>query len=571
MRKKTAVTGNGTGEVRFVPLSEIAPTPENVRKSSDQKKFAELVKSVKGKGILQAILLRPHPAPTDAIKYQIVAGERRFRAALEVGLSEIPAVIKTMDDAEALGAGITENLLREDLHPLDEADGYLRLKEELKLTVRQIAERVAKDARYVVRQLALTNLIEEARADFFKEHLTLSHALEICRLDAEIQSAALLACYEVKSVSGAGDEMEFVADKTRPCRSVRHLQDWLQMNVHLNLKTAPFKLDDSRLREDGLTCLGCPQRSGFDKLLFADIKDADTCLNPLCFQAKQQALVQITKAAVQAKQEKPVASISSYYGARTVEEGTLGRGEYQLLPKKADRCQFAEQAVYSDGADLGKAKWICCEPACKDHLGRVRETHTPVTNGAASVSTSEPRHARKQELFDIKVDEAVRKRVFAEALKAFAWPLERQHLNEIVKEFFRRIPTDVQKTICEVFGWNEELAGKVSYNDNAVLEELTKLSDSQLAQFLMLCSFAHYGANQYGNQQVPQSQVVSLAEVCSVNHTLIDAEVRAELAPKKYHATHQAYLEAVKHGNLAEKPVVYEQTTETPTVVAMTA
>jgi ParB/RepB/Spo0J family partition protein len=562
--KKLDVTANGVGEMRFIPLNEIELTPANVRKSFDQKKFAELVKSVKGKGILQAILLRPHPAPTGAIKYQIVAGERRFRAATEAGLNEIPAYIKVMDDVEALSAGITENLVREDIHPLDEADGYLRLKEELKLTVRQIAERVAKDIRYVVRQLTLTCLIEEARADFFNEHLTLSHALEICRLDPEIQSAALLACYEVKPMPGEDDETEFVADKTKPCRSVRYLQEWLEKNVHLNLKTAPFKLDDTRLREDGLTCLACPQRSGYDKLLFADIKDADTCLNPLCFQAKEQALVQITKAAVQAKQEKPVASISSYYGARTAEEGTLGKGDYQLLPKKADRCAHAEQAVLNDGPDLGKAKWICREPSCKDHLGRVSEYAAPVATPLNATNGTDPhaaRHTRKQELFDIKVDEAVRKRVFSEALNVFAWPLERRHLNGIAKEFFRRIPNDVQKTICEVLGWNEELAGKVRHSDSAVLEELGKLDDNQLAQFLMLCSFAHYGANQYGNRQVDQSLVVGLSQKCNVNHTLIEAEVRAELAPKKYQAAHQAYLEAVKSGRLIEKPVVYEQTT----------
>jgi ParB family chromosome partitioning protein len=116
--------------------------------------------------VLQAILVREIAAPkTGKAKYQIVAGERRFRAAKLAGLKEIPAQIKSMTDEEALGDQIVENLQREDVHPLDEADGFLRLKEEMKLGVRDIAERVAKDARYVARRLALTNLIEEARDD----------------------------------------------------------------------------------------------------------------------------------------------------------------------------------------------------------------------------------------------------------------------------------------------------------------------------------------------------------------------------------------------------------------------
>jgi ParB family chromosome partitioning protein len=100
--------------------------------------------------VLQAILVREIAAPKSGkAKYQIVAGERRFRAAKLAGLKEIPAQVKSMTDEEALGDQLVENLQREDVHPLDEADGFLRLKEEMKLSVRDIAERLAKDARYV--------------------------------------------------------------------------------------------------------------------------------------------------------------------------------------------------------------------------------------------------------------------------------------------------------------------------------------------------------------------------------------------------------------------------------------
>ncbi len=544
-----------TGAFLSIPLGEIEVSPTNLRQI-DEKSLAELAASIRQHGVLQPILLRP--IENGAAKYQIVAGERRFRAAGLAELETIPGQVRAMSDDEALSLQIIENLQREDLHPLDEAESFRRLREVMQITVREMAQRVAKDARYVARRLSLTNLLDEGREDFRKERITLAHALEICRLAPEIQIEALHACYEAKPVeSREGEGYDFVPDKTKPAKNVRFLQDWLMRNVHLNLQTAPFKLDDACLREDGLTCLACPQRTGRDRLLFADIKSGDTCLNPLCYQAKLGQFVQITKAEVEAKQSQPVALISTYYGSKADGEELLAVDQYEVLPKKADRCEFAEKAVAGDGTEIGKVKWICREAECKDHLGRVREVRQQSTGMPSGTVSPTERHDRKQELFDLKVDEIVRKRVFGEAIKTFAWPLERAHLNEAVKEFYRRIPSSDQQTIREVFGWSEQ--EKLRFDDEAVLQELGKLDETRLAQFLMLCSFAHYGANREQNRRVDQSVVLQLSKERKVNHKLIDAEVRAELCPKKYKDAHIAYLEAVKAGKKADKPVVYEQ------------
>jgi len=567
MRKKTAAGGgNRENAVEtaslMIPLIEIEPPPNNVRKQFSEDGLNELAESISKHGVLQAILVRPIEKPkTSKVKYQIVAGERRFRAAKQAGLKEIPAQVRSMSDDEALDAQIVENLQREDVHPLDEADGFLRLKDGMKLGVRDIAERVAKDARYVARRLALTSLIEEARDDLREERIMLAHALEICRLAPEIQAEALIACYETKTIHNrSANRYEYAPDKTRPARHVRHLLGWLAQNVHLNLHTAPFKLDDARLRGDGLTCVNCPQRSGRDKTLFADIKNGATCLNPPCFQAKIQTFVQIKKAELDQKSGKSGVYISASYGSGIEAKGVIGRDQYQPLEKKADRCEHAEQAVVADGPEIGQVRWICRERSCKDHLGRVRESYTYSSSGPVSRNASpKDRNRRKQELFDIKVDEVVRKRVMKEATETWSWPLDRTHLNEAVKEFFRRIPSEIQRTICEVLGWEKEAADKFGFDDTATLRKLAALSDDELARFLMLCSFAHYGANQYGNNRVDQNLVVKLSHERGVNHALIDAQARAELCPKKYKATHDAYLEAVKNGKAAKKPVVYEK------------
>jgi hypothetical protein len=164
------------------------------------------------------------------------------------------------------------------------------------------------------------------------------------------------------------------------------------------------------------------------------------------------------------------------------------------------------------------------------------------------------------------VDEIVRKRVMKAALTTFAWPLDRAHLNEAIKEFFRRIPSEHQKTICEVFGWEGKEADRLRYDETALLAEFAQFDDNRLAQFLMLCSFAHYGANQYRNNQVSQSAVVRLSEECGVNHTLMDAEVRIELCAKKYKDAHLVYLAAVSNGETPPKPMVYQEASPTTLV-----
>jgi ParB family transcriptional regulator, chromosome partitioning protein len=173
---------HGPGIPRMIPLSEIEPDPNNVRKHIDENDLAELAGSIMEQGVLHPILVRSvKPSKTSKTKFQIIAGERRYRAARLAGLKEILALISEMNEVEALGAQL-ENLQRKDLHPLDEADSLLRLKEVEKLEISDIAQRLAKTEQYVARRLSLTNLIEEAREDLRSGRISLAHALEICRL-----------------------------------------------------------------------------------------------------------------------------------------------------------------------------------------------------------------------------------------------------------------------------------------------------------------------------------------------------------------------------------------------------
>jgi hypothetical protein len=284
------------------------------------------------------------------------------------------------------------------------------------------------------------------------------------------------------------------------------------------------------------------------------------CLNPICFGAKIQQFVQIRESDIEAKSDKPAALISAFYGSGNETNCAIGKEHYQIIERKTDRCEFAEQAVIADGTEIGKAKWICREADCKDHRGRITESHQSYSPALLTRSSAPAdRNHRKQELFDIKVDEEARKRVMKAAVKTYGWPLERAHLNEAVKEFYRRIPSEHQQVICEVMNWNDDGSGKLRYDASAILDRVAALSDAELGQFLMLCSFAHYGANQYKQNRVDQEQVVELSKDRGIDHLLIDAEVRVEFSPKKYKPQHEAYLEAVRSGISVAKPAVYEE------------
>lgn len=551
-------------KIKFLPLAEIAYSPTNARKKFDG--IDEMAKSIKEKGVLQPLLVRPLATERqDGKRYEIVAGERRARGAKKAGLKFVPCRIVALADAAALEAGIIENLQRRDVHPLDEAQGFKHLMESDGVDVQTIAQRVAKDARYVARRLSLTELIDEAQADFRADLITVAHALEISRLSPDVQRAALAACYEAKQTyDEASQQWVSTPDKEQPALHVRYLQEWLRQNVQLNLKHAPFKTDDTRLREDGLTCLECPRRSGFNKALFADIQDADTCLDPLCFKGKVRTLVQITKAGVDAKRETPAPYITPNYSTRIVVEGAevLTAGNYELIARRADRCEFAEQAVYAEGQQIGQVKWVCREPTCKDHKGRVRDGGTHLRSAAAGGGAQTPaaRRERKQELFDIRVDEQVRKRVMAAAIQTFSFPLEREQLNRIAAQFYRRIPSNDQRTIIEVFGMDEKQANALRNDEAKTGAALAQLDDARFAQFMVLCAVAHFGANHYGNRRVDQKEVERLSKERGVDYRLIDAEVRLALAPKKYKDAHQLYLDAVQAGRTnARKPVVYER------------
>jgi ParB/RepB/Spo0J family partition protein len=177
-----------------VLVSALTAFKLNPRKHFDAKAMQELTDSVKAQGVVQAIVVRPNGKPGT---YEIVAGERRWRAAKAAGLAEIPATIRELTDAQALELAVIENNQRENLHPLEEAEGYEALLKQKhanlsKYTVEDLMAKIGRSKSYVYQRLKLLDLCEEARKAYYAGKLDYSKAVLIARIaGVELQRKAL--------------------------------------------------------------------------------------------------------------------------------------------------------------------------------------------------------------------------------------------------------------------------------------------------------------------------------------------------------------------------------------------
>lgn len=186
-------TGSGGEEsAATLPLSEIEPDKEQPRKKFDEEALGELASSIAEHGVLQPILVRPSPTGG----YLIVAGERRWRAARMAGLTEIPAAIREITDAQAMEIALIENLQREDLDPVEEAMGYKQLMERCGYTQEAAAKRLSKSRSAVANSLRLLGLPPLVLAVLRTGQLSAGHAKAILSLpeaaDREAASTAII-------------------------------------------------------------------------------------------------------------------------------------------------------------------------------------------------------------------------------------------------------------------------------------------------------------------------------------------------------------------------------------------
>jgi ParB family chromosome partitioning protein len=198
--------------IQQLPLNALHPSRLQPRKRFDPAAIAELTASIAEKGVLQPLLVRPSERG-----YEIVAGERRFRAAKQAGLTTVPAIVRELDDRQTLEVAIIENLQREDLNPLEEARAFKELS-EFGMTQEAIAKAVGKSRSAVANALRLLSLPKAALAALERGDISAGHARAILAKPAEVQEQAL-AIVLAKGLSVRQAEALTVSTAKRPRRS----------------------------------------------------------------------------------------------------------------------------------------------------------------------------------------------------------------------------------------------------------------------------------------------------------------------------------------------------------------
>ncbi len=353
-------------EYRNFSLALLSESKTNPRRTFEETALKELAKSIRTQGVLSPLLVRP----LTENGFEIIAGARRYRAAQMAEAPAVPVRIVHLSDAAALEAQLVENLIRSEIHPMEEAQGFRALLdlEDPKYSIEQIAAKVGKSPVFVASRLKLSDLVPAAVEAFYADVIGVGHALLLAKLPADQQEAALSACF--KEVYNGGSK------PARILLPVRNLQFWIDSNVLLILKDAPFNKRDAQLVPAAGSCADCPKRTGHNKLLFGDDlgRQGDRCTDPNCYQAKVSAHVAQTVAA------KPeLVQISTAYGGQKEGSAVLPRNKYTAIrddkPKSKDDakrpefkvCKFTTEAIITEGSDVGTIHKVCANPNCSVH------------------------------------------------------------------------------------------------------------------------------------------------------------------------------------------------------------
>ncbi|HEX7345256.1 MAG TPA: ParB/RepB/Spo0J family partition protein [Candidatus Limnocylindrales bacterium] len=208
-------------QIREVPVGKILPNPAQPRLSYDEDSLTELADSIREHGVLQPILVRPSGA-----QFELIAGERRWRASRMAERETIPAIVVDFDEVTALEVSIIENLQREDVSPLEEAAMFRRMTEAFGYSVRQLAQKVGKDKGYVENRLRLSDAPPEIRELVSLRKDTISHAYELMKIGDERQrrrlakrvAAGELSLVKLRAITGGKPAVEASDDESRPRR-----------------------------------------------------------------------------------------------------------------------------------------------------------------------------------------------------------------------------------------------------------------------------------------------------------------------------------------------------------------
>lgn len=212
-----------------VLLDLLTPSPFQPRRLFDEAALDDLVESIREKGVLQPLLVRPNPKQKDG--YEIIAGERRYRASKKAGLTQVPVIIKNFDDKTALEVALIENLQREDLNAVEEGEAYVRLMNEFHYTQEELARVVGKSRSYVANMMRLLELPDSVKKMLTEKQITVGHARSLLG----VPHPEKLAKEIVKKGLSVRETEQLVAEPKEPKKNVLKQQDAEVVNLEKDL------------------------------------------------------------------------------------------------------------------------------------------------------------------------------------------------------------------------------------------------------------------------------------------------------------------------------------------------
>lgn len=548
-----------------IPWKDLQTSLTNPRRRIDEHTIESLAASIRSQGVLEPLIVRQAGKG-----YEIVCGERRYRAASVAAVTELPCLIRELSDEQMLDIQIHENLHREDVHPMDEAYGYQFLKDKLGCETRELALRVGKSEGYILNRLKLNLLIKEAQKDIDEMNLPLSYALEIAKYTPEIQK---LIYGEVYRTEGRYQEDGYVQipvkGQTIPWKS---FIEWINTHIHRLISKAPFDAKATNLRDDGLACVKCPDRTGAAVSLFEpnQIGKKDACLNPACYQHKVENYLQIRRRELAelggvGPLDVPVVRSSRYADGK----GYLGSESATVISGakrggSAKTCKKIVSGVDIEPDNYGQTVQVCLKSTCcKIHWP---EDKTSSANSAKGKSTEEEaaeqteiRRARREEIWNAKVAEATRVRVFKQAAEKFEKKFSITDvgidcLSQLIARFWRMTSSGdsnnlngvVKYLLAQWEGKADKSDGIYIHDGRSGIEFFKGMHRALQLRILFLLIHGHKGAIGHGNNYRSQKDVRELAGEFEVDYTLIDAEVRFEFCAQKYREVHQAFLDNIR-------------------------
>jgi ParB family chromosome partitioning protein len=332
-------------EYQTLSLLQLTESLTNPRKTFDHKALNEMAESIRAVGLLQPILVRP--TATEG-RFEIVAGARRFRAARLAEIESVSVRVCQLTDAQALEAQVIENLIRADVHPYEETQGFLALMrlDPARYTAQELAAKTGKSVTFVLQRLKLADLIPAAAKSFQKDEIATGHALLLARLSPAQQEEAFSHCFADVWLEGK---------QKKRLVNVAEFSHYIDSNIVLELSEAPFSREDDTLHPEAGACLNCPKRSGFNTLLFPDVKK-DSCFDPACYSEKLTRFIAASNLVQLAGDYRPVPQGSAI----------VPRSKYTVL-KPGDRCSHATQGIVAIGHNAGAILTVCTSVECEKH------------------------------------------------------------------------------------------------------------------------------------------------------------------------------------------------------------